>query len=194
MTRFSPTGFLVSSSLFITPVLSYEAYVIKVPNGANVDGVKAIGHTNSVGGGARNAFGTDFDDASHTWTTELCIEDSDGDGQTNGEELGDPCCEWTSESAKAALWSSGVSNPGDAARKTIILENPNGVLTNDPPLHEQLQLLIRHLHNVTGTVNSSVIVPGGYSSTDRFVRLSVLNKMSEEGPEEAENALKSIQP
>ncbi|KAL7685627.1 putative nucleophile aminohydrolase, choloylglycine hydrolase/NAAA [Plasmopara halstedii] len=64
---------------------------------------------------------------------------------------------------------------------TIILENPNGVLTNDPPLHEQLQLLIRHLHNVTGTVNSSVIVPGGYSSTDRFVRLSVLNKMSEEG-------------
>ncbi|CEG38121.1 cysteine protease family [Plasmopara halstedii] len=65
--------------------------------------------------------------------------------------------------------------------KTIILENPNGVLTNDPPLHKQLQLLQRHLHNATGTVNSSVIVPGGYSSTDRFVRLSVLNKMSEEG-------------
>ncbi|KAL7684391.1 hypothetical protein Plhal304r1_c036g0111501 [Plasmopara halstedii] len=115
MTRFSPAGFLVSSSLFITPVLSYEAYVIKVPNGANVDGVKAIGHTNSGGGGARNAFGIKFSDAGHTWTTELCTEDSDGDGQTNGEELGDPCCEWTSESAKAALWSSGVSNPGDAA-------------------------------------------------------------------------------
>ena len=26
---------------------------------------------------------------------ELCRKDSDGDGRTNGEELGDPHCRWT---------------------------------------------------------------------------------------------------
>ncbi|CEG42389.1 atp-binding cassette superfamily [Plasmopara halstedii] len=115
MTRFSPAILLASSSLLIDPVLSHEAYATKVPNGANVDGVKAIGHTNPDGGGIRNAFGRDFYSAGHTWTSELCMNDSDDDGQTNGEELGDPCCDWTSESAKDPLWSSGVSNPGDDA-------------------------------------------------------------------------------
>ncbi len=28
------------------------------------------------------------------WTKELCEMDSDEDGATNGEELGDPCCKW----------------------------------------------------------------------------------------------------
>ena len=35
-----------------------------------------------------------------TWTQELCNADSDNDGRTNGEELGDPNC----------LWSAGLSN------------------------------------------------------------------------------------
>ena len=29
------------------------------------------------------------------WTEDLCKEDSDGDGKTNGEELGDANCTWT---------------------------------------------------------------------------------------------------
>ena len=28
------------------------------------------------------------------WTRWLCHRDSDGDGLTNGEELGDPACSW----------------------------------------------------------------------------------------------------
>ncbi|ETM98389.1 hypothetical protein PPTG_19509 [Phytophthora nicotianae INRA-310] len=31
------------------------------------------------------------------WTKELCEADSDSDGQTIGQELGDPCCEWNDE-------------------------------------------------------------------------------------------------
>ncbi|KAI9985116.1 hypothetical protein PInf_004425 [Phytophthora infestans] len=106
---------LLVSAVPIAPVASHEAYATKVPNGRNVEGVKAIGHTDVNGGGIRNAFGRAFFDAGHTWTRELCQTDSDRDGQTNGEELGDPCCEWTSESAKDPLWTSGVSNPGDDA-------------------------------------------------------------------------------
>ena len=36
---------------------AHPAYVAQLPNGANVVGVKALGHVNPAGGGARNAFG-----------------------------------------------------------------------------------------------------------------------------------------
>ena len=29
------------------------------------------------------------------WTEDLCKQDSDKDGRTNGEELGDPDCTWS---------------------------------------------------------------------------------------------------
>jgi hypothetical protein len=34
----------------------------------------------------------DFAAAGYTWTVELCNKDSDGDGHSNGAELGDPDC------------------------------------------------------------------------------------------------------
>ena len=49
-----------------------------------------MGHINTSGGGARNPFGLDFASEGTTWTVSLCGMDSDGDGFTNGEELGDP--------------------------------------------------------------------------------------------------------
>ncbi|ETO63880.1 hypothetical protein F444_18493 [Phytophthora nicotianae P1976] len=63
----------------------------------------------------------------------------------------------------------------------IFHDNPNGVLTNDPPLEEQLALLEKHLSEATGTVNTGNLLPGGYGSTERFQRLSVLNKKISEG-------------
>lgn len=41
-----------------------------------------------------NPFGAAFVSSGFRWTAELCSADSDGDGRTNGEELGDPCCTW----------------------------------------------------------------------------------------------------
>ncbi|GAB9467346.1 hypothetical protein Gpo141_00004696 [Globisporangium polare] len=90
-------------------------YVSRIPNGANVPGVQALGHTNPAGGGANNQFGKDFDAAGRKWTTALCSKDSDGDGQTNGQELGDPCCQWTTTNAKLQ-WTTGVSHPGDKSK------------------------------------------------------------------------------
>ncbi|KAL3311418.1 hypothetical protein Ciccas_010002 [Cichlidogyrus casuarinus] len=75
------------------------SFVSQVPNGARVPDpcdpshfVEAIGHENSVGGGLLNEFGVDFE-AAKDWQ-ELCRLDSDRDGKTNGEELGDPLCQW----------------------------------------------------------------------------------------------------
>lgn len=66
---------------------AYQKYVTTVPNGANVPGYSQLGHVNANGGGARNAFGSNYQTYG-SWTRELCLLDSDGDGFSNGLELG----------------------------------------------------------------------------------------------------------
>jgi len=58
---------------------------------------QGLGHADCRGGvfeRGLNAFGGAFIAAGLVWSRELCEADSDGDGYTNGEELGDPCCLW----------------------------------------------------------------------------------------------------
>lgn len=75
-----------------------------------------LGHNNCVPGAPRNQFGLDFAAANRLWTKELCEKDSDGDGLTNGQELGDPCCTWTPTTAgRATLCRTQLSHPGDAS-------------------------------------------------------------------------------
>ncbi|GLD92827.1 hypothetical protein PINS_up001406 [Pythium insidiosum] len=90
-------------------------YAKKIPNGNNVAGVTAVGHEDPDSGGKTNAFGKAFATADYTWSAAFCKADSDGDGQTNGEELGDPCCVWKEGSAPAI--ASGATDPGSAKSK-----------------------------------------------------------------------------
>ncbi|KAF0688545.1 Aste57867_19835 [Aphanomyces stellatus] len=89
------------------------SYVARIPNGDNVPGFYAIGHSNDQGG-STNHFGSDYG-VSGAWTAALCQKDSDGDGQTNGQELGDPCCAWTQGTPPNQ--TSGLSHPGLASSK-----------------------------------------------------------------------------
>ncbi|GMH42495.1 hypothetical protein BSKO_10414 [Bryopsis sp. KO-2023] len=88
---------------------------------------EGVGHE-SCGGGvitpALNKFGQDLLAEGVTWTKELCEMDSDGDGFSNGEELGDPCCIWT-EGARSPQWMLDwpVSHPGVPESKQ--LPNPD---------------------------------------------------------------------
>ena len=70
--------------------LAYPDYSDKLPG--YPDGCSGVGHDSCYGGGPLNTFGDDFKAAGYEWTEELCRLDSDGDGQSNGVELGDPCC------------------------------------------------------------------------------------------------------
>uniref|UniRef100_A0AAV1UDJ6 Temptin Cys/Cys disulfide domain-containing protein n=1 Tax=Peronospora matthiolae TaxID=2874970 RepID=A0AAV1UDJ6_9STRA len=94
------------------------SFVARIPNGNEVAGIAALGHVNEVGGGATNAFGDAFGAAGHEWTKELCQADSDSDGASNGEELGDPCCTWTAEagfdSTSSSATMSSPTHPGIA--------------------------------------------------------------------------------
>ena len=64
------------------------------------------------GGTARNAFGLQVEatlDGSDVDWSAICALDADDDGFSNGEELGDPDCDWTiGQPARAA-----VSDPAD---------------------------------------------------------------------------------
>ncbi|CAH8504756.1 unnamed protein product [Heterobilharzia americana] len=80
-------------------IYSLPEHKLKVPNSENVVDpcdpnklVTSIGHTNYEGGGPLNPFGSDFEQK-RSWDL-LCSLDSDGDGFTNGQELGDPNCQW----------------------------------------------------------------------------------------------------
>lgn len=92
---------------------AHPGYVGSIPNGFKVKGARhplAIGHVNQNGGGARNQFGTDFHNNQYKWTKTLCRMDSDGDGATNGEELGDPECVW--KKGKTPSRTSEITHPG----------------------------------------------------------------------------------
>ena len=53
---------------------------------------------------------SDFAAAGHEWTVALCQQDSDGDGRSNGEELGDPNCVWVAGGADPE--GPALSHPG----------------------------------------------------------------------------------
>ncbi|KAK6166896.1 hypothetical protein SNE40_023501 [Patella caerulea] len=103
--------------LGVTCIQGFGTYRDKIPNGNRVPHPckpnyiwNGVGHQKSVGDGYRNQFGKDFADARHTWTGELCEKDSDGDGKTNGYELGDPSCSWVE--GQPSPESTTLSHPG----------------------------------------------------------------------------------
>lgn len=112
-------GRVAVAALCISTVYAKPEFVRELPNGGAVPGIAALGHKNTIGGGALNAFGEAFEKAGFKWTTELCRADSDGDGRSNGEELGDPCCVWKNTYGNFPTFSEGISHPGDASKAVI---------------------------------------------------------------------------
>lgn len=104
----------VTSALLAVQVQGTPLYKSRIPNGDNVPGVAALGHVDIDEDNERNVFGIAFEEAGMEWTVDLCQADSDEDGQTNGQELGDPCCYWIE--GDKPLRTTGLSHPGDASK------------------------------------------------------------------------------
>ncbi|KAG6574762.1 Calcium-activated potassium channel subunit alpha-1 [Phytophthora cinnamomi] len=108
---------LAGAMLFSPGTEASLEFVAMLPNGGNVPDTPAIGHSDGTGdSAATNDFGDAFAKAGHKWTVELCMADTDGDGQTNGQELGDPCCVWDMDTNPVVQWTDGVSHPDDASK------------------------------------------------------------------------------
>ncbi|XP_052254860.1 temptin-like isoform X1 [Dreissena polymorpha] len=74
----------------------------------------------------KNRYGLAFSAAGHTWTHALCMADSDGDGKTNGAELGDPTCVWVRGGVPTghATGHPGICEPVGVLRRRVHLQLP----------------------------------------------------------------------
>ncbi|VDI33513.1 Hypothetical predicted protein [Mytilus galloprovincialis] len=107
----------VTLLLVISPmVLSRPNFRDLIPNGYHVPNPCRIPATwNPVGHynpehytNLKNPFGVDFRANGFKWNATICRKDSDGDGMTNGEELGDSNCSWHSGQKS----SNPIGHPG----------------------------------------------------------------------------------
>ena len=112
---------------------AHSRYRDNIPNGdllAKSGLLSYVGHYN-LETKQLNWFGFDFAGNGYFWTKELCWLDSDGDGQSNGLELGDPECTWSAEKQNAGgvmvLARTDLSHPGDPNSTTNRTMNPDDV-------------------------------------------------------------------
>jgi hypothetical protein len=133
--------FLLIVGVTISVAAASEVYQTLIPNGARVqrNGVAwpGVGHIATNGDGDRNAFGLAFAAATYTWSTQLCQADSDGDGFTNGQELGDPNCVWrvgTTPSRTTEISHPGFadSTPAGETLRPGITPRPSSVAARAP--------------------------------------------------------------
>lgn len=112
--------FNLLKAIFVMSMLSvshsYPQYNSNVPNGNSIPpSAITLGHPN----GATKLY-TPFANAyvsnGRKWTRTLCITDSDNDGQSNGLEMGDPCCLWTA--GASPMFTTSLSDPNSASSLT----------------------------------------------------------------------------
>lgn len=125
MQRWTPFFFLITSLSSLAIGAAVEARPFRVddiPNGSkfsclNCHGDTKASYNTDFGSDARNyLIPVGVISGQHVDWTPLCPLDSDRDGWTNGQELGDPDC----------LWKKGDANPKG------VLTNP-GVYESAPP-------------------------------------------------------------
>ncbi|WAR15590.1 TEMPT-like protein, partial [Mya arenaria] len=115
--RMWPTGRIIAAFCLLKFSTAYPYFRDKIPNGHIVANPCdkseiwfGVGHMQRYGNGELDVFGHDFQKLGMEWTKALCRMDSDGDGFTNGEELGDPNCDWVP--GGSPLHSQGITHPG----------------------------------------------------------------------------------
>ncbi len=112
---------ILSCTLLINSAWARNFRVAQLPNGTRYQCMNC--HLNPVGG-AVNIFGLDImrtlngDQAN--WSA-VCALDSDSDGYSNGQELGDPNCTWMI--GQASPNASILSNPADRFSIPVIRED-----------------------------------------------------------------------
>ena len=155
----SIASFLVCSHIEIQ---ARSFYINRIPNGSVNRCANC--HIRPSGGGPKNDFGLDVEDAlirqgSSFWTAVLASKDSDGDGFTNGEELGDP------EGDGVATSGAAVTLPGDATDFPDIIQPP---LDNQAP---EITLLGDSVIFIT--LGTSFVDPGALVTDNLDTDLSV---------------------
>ncbi len=131
-------------------------------------------HVSASGGGARNSFGNAINGGFLTasgnagnvvWNSSIASMDSDGDGFTNGEELGDP------NGTGSPISGAQVTNPGDANSKPEVVQNRAPVLASIPNATVKEGETLTFLVEATDEDNDQIVyaasgLPSGGSLSD----------------------------
>lgn len=105
---------LLSTLLLLASTYGYRQDLAKLPNG-NSYGL-TLGHPGGATG-RTTKIASSFYAMGQTWNKAFCLADADGDGQSNGLEMGDPCCKWSP--GQVAPFTTGLSDPNSAASTTL---------------------------------------------------------------------------
>lgn len=115
---------LLGATMLAGTARAQPDYVTYIPNGLvnDCENCHPGGNTQAL-----NGFGQASSDQvgkpSTQWWPALIDLDSDGDGQTNGQELGDPCGDWLIGLDPPR--TTAIANPGDPASKSADPDNPS---------------------------------------------------------------------
>ncbi len=113
---------VIAATVFLaSPALANDGWNADVPNGDQFGCFTCHSIApalNDFGIAVQTALSADLPD----WTAVYNL-DSDSDGQTNGQELGDPCGSWTK--GAAAPRTTDISNPGDDSSTSADPDNPS---------------------------------------------------------------------
>ena len=140
MLRFLSTLFVIVSTH------AYRQDLAKLPNG-NSYGL-TLGHP---GGNTKvpTKLASSFYSAGQTWNKAFCMADADGDGQSNGLEMGDPCCKWSM--GQMPQLTMGLSDPNSATSTTLnkmppcIMANANADANADANVKLQCAVCVQAL-------------------------------------------------
>lgn len=129
------SGFVAASLVFtiaLAEARANQTYAAMLPNGAKLGCENGVCHKATTAETDLTQFGknvnTALTDPAGVWAT-LCQKDVDGDGKTNGQELGDPCCAWIPGAEPA---STDVSNPNSIVEATGLDCTGSGGDSGDP--------------------------------------------------------------
>lgn len=180
--------YIVTLILFamFTILIARDWRVGQIPNGEKFSCGNC--HTDIQGGGLRNNFGKLVETKitpggrEEFWNSTLAFQDSDGDGFTNGQELGDPNGTWRSGQPNPGN-SSAVSNPGNPLSTGVedVAEipssyrllnnypnpfNPSTVITFEIPQSENVSLKVFNINGqLIRTLTNENLTAGKYEKT-----------------------------
>ncbi len=140
----------LSFLLAVPDASALSSYQSRVPNGT-VSSCDTC-HNLVSGPPNLNPFGSAFRDAGLRWTPALAVLDSDGDGFSNGRELGDPAGSWTAGTPNP---TGTITNPGDPASHPATATAP--AITTQP-----VSQTVTAGANVTFTVAATGTAPLTY--------------------------------